>query len=244
MRIVSTVPSQTELLYDLGLDVEVVGITKFCVHPDSWYRSKTRVGGTKTLDVATIQSLQPDWILANKEENVKEQIEACAAFAQVYVSDVYDLPSALQMIADIGGICEQREAATQLSNEITEGFSQLGIAAPKTVVYLIWKDPVMSVGQDTFIHDMILRNGWTNLMGAESRYPSIEMGVLQGMRPDLLLLSSEPYPFGAAHVESFQQLLPDTDILLVDGTYFSWYGSRLKESAGYFEELQGVIAAL
>lgn len=244
MRIVSTVPSQTELLYDLGLDVEVVGITKFCVHPDSWYRSKTRVGGTKTLDVATIQSLQPDWILANKEENVKEQIEACAAFAQVYVSDVYDLPSALQMIADIGGICEQREAATQLSKEITEGFSQLEIAAPKTVVYLIWKDPVMSVGQDTFIHDMIQRNGWTNLMGAESRYPSIEMGVLQGMRPDLLLLSSEPYPFGAAHVASFQQLLPDTDILLVDGTYFSWYGSRLKESAGYFEELQGVIAAL
>src|SRR5215472_11297728 len=120
-RIISLVPSQTELLYDLGLDEEVVGITKFCVHPEKWFKTKTRVGGTKNIDTQKILSLKPDLLIANKEENVKGQIDALQKFTQVYISDVKNFADAISMISAVGKLVGKEFKSTTLIKEITKG---------------------------------------------------------------------------------------------------------------------------
>ncbi|MBS1773668.1 MAG: ABC transporter substrate-binding protein [Bacteroidetes bacterium] len=237
-RIVSVVPSQTELLYDLGLDEEVVGITKFCVHPEEWFRNKTRVGGTKKLNIEKIRELQPDLIIANKEENEREQIEELAKEFPVWISDIQNIPQALQMIQVVGLLTDKEAKANEIVDEIVIGFTNLHKATqPKRVVYFIWYNPWMSVGGDTFISNMIQTIGWQNVLKAESRYPEISLEQLKAYNPELVLLSSEPYPFKEKHIEEIKAVLPDADVKLVDGEMFSWYGSRLKKALGYFAEL-------
>lgn len=245
-RIVSVVPSQTELLYDLGLEKEVVGITKFCIHPAEWFRTKPRVGGTKNLNLEKIKALQPNLILANKEENVKEQIEELALHFPVWVSDINTLPDALQMILSIGVLVEKEEAAKALVQEIDCSFQQLQQTVQSTVkaAYLIWKDPYITVGGDTFINDLLQRAGFINVFADQKRYPQVTMEQLQKAECEWLLLSSEPYPFAQKHIDELQPLLPHTKILLVDGELFSWYGSRLRYSAHYFQNLRKQIQAV
>ncbi len=124
-RIVSLVPSQTELLYSLGLDDRVVGITKFCVHPEEWFRTKTRVGGTKTVHIDKVLSLAPNLVIANKEENVKEQVEAIAEKVPVWVSDINNLSDAYHMIAEIGRLTDTEEKASSLAADINRRFTKL-----------------------------------------------------------------------------------------------------------------------
>lgn len=238
-RIISLVPSQTELLYDLGLDSEVVGITKFCVHPEEWFRAKTRVGGTKTLHIDQIKALHPDLIIANKEENVREQIEALQAFTQVYVSDILHISDALQMIRTVGALTGKSEAAVKMAEAISIRFDELKkiSSVPKQVAYLIWKDPFMAVGKDTFIHDMLEVSGWNNVFEDRSRYPETTVEDIRRRNPELVLLSSEPYPFGEKHLAELQAVLPASRLLLVDGEMFSWYGSRMLKAADYIEKI-------
>lgn len=240
MRIVSTVPSQTELLYHLGLEDEVIGITKFCVHPNKWWQTKTKVGGTKKLNIALIKSLQPDWIIANKEENTKEDIEALAAFTNVYVSDVYDLHSAYEMMRQIGRVPQKIQVAASLITSIQQQFKAISLQnfTPKKVAYLIWNNPIMTVGKDTFIHEMIAANNWTNAFDHKNRYPESTIEELKRLNLDYLLLSTEPFPFKEEHLHYFQSHLPHTKVIIVDGEYFSWYGSRLMEAPNYFIQLQ------
>lgn len=237
-RIVSLVPSQTELLYDLGLNDEVVGITKFCVHPGKWFRAKTRIGGTKNIHIDKIQSLQPDLVIANKEENIKEQVEALQQFAKVYVSDVNNLSEALKMIREIGELVNKKEQAVVLSNSIEEKFLQIKSkqVQKKTAAYFIWKDPYMVAGGETFINDMMQYAGLENIFQDLPRYPETTVDDLKQMNCDYVLLSSEPYPFKQKHIDELQPLLPATKIILVDGEMFSWYGSRLLLSAEYFKQ--------
>lgn len=245
-RIVSVVPSQTELLHYLGLREEVVGITKFCIHPPEWFRSKTRIGGTKQLDIQKILHLQPDLVIANKEENVQGQVEELAQHVPVWISDVNTLDDALRMIEQVGSLVGRPEQAAELVQQLQEGFSHLTESShwnPKTC-YLIWKDPYMTVGGDTFIHDMLQRAGFTNLFASASRYPEVAIQSLQEMGCEVLLLSSEPYPFKEKHLQELGALLPGTKIGLVDGEAFSWYGSRLLHSPSYFEQLRKQIAMI
>lgn len=254
-RIISLVPSQTELLYSLGLLEETVGITKFCIHPNEWFQTKTRVGGTKTINSDTIRQLQPDLIIANKEENVKEQVEQLAANYPVWVTDVNNLEEALQMIQDIGELTGKQTQAGSLSENISKGFEELSQSQtanlkhqthpersrragfkPKTA-YLIWQKPYMTVGGDTFIHDMLSKCGFDNIFADRRRYPETTISELQASNLKLLLLSSEPYPFKQKHIDELAAQLPACKILLVDGEYFSWYGSRLLEAPGYFKKL-------
>jgi ABC-type Fe3+-hydroxamate transport system substrate-binding protein len=237
-RIISVVPSQTELLYDLGMD-EVIGITKFCVHPESWFRTKTRIGGTKTLNIAKIKELHPDLIIANKEENVKEQIEELEKDFPVFVTDVNILDDAYQMIYQVGKLVGKERRATEMIQQINAGFAQLQKQNSKLqTAYLIWKDPYMTVGGDTFIDDMLYYAGFTNIFSDKSRYPEITITDLHDRSCELLLLSSEPYPFKQKHIDEIQEQLPNTKIILVDGEMFSWYGSRLLQAPEYFKELQ------
>mgnify|MGYP003941179621 CR=1 FL=1 len=236
-RIVSLVPSQTELLYDLGLEEEVVGATKFCVHPGHWFRNKTRVGGTKDVHLDRIEALQPDLILANKEENVREQIEALAASYPVWVSDVRTVTQALEMIREVGMLTGRAEKANELTERIDAGFARLtGIARPKRVAYLIWRKPWMSIGRDTFIHDVLTRLGWEHVFADRERYPSFTAEELAARKPDLILLSSEPFPFGEKHIAELKAVAPKAEVRLADGEMFSWYGSRMLKAADYLAD--------
>lgn len=240
-RIISLVPSQTELLYDLGLGDQVVGITKFCVHPESWFRSKTRIGGTKAIKFELIQQLRPDLIIANKEENVKEQVEELARHYPVWVSDIHDLESSLDMIRQVGIVTGKEGKGNELAARIAERFAHLAQRLPHhgniPTAYLIWRNPWMTIGQDTFIHDMLTQCGLTNVFGHLKRYPEISIDDLKKAECRLLLLSSEPYPFKQQHIDELKVEMPHTKIILVDGEYFSWYGSRLLGAPEYFLSL-------
>jgi len=238
--IVSLVPSITELLYTLQLDDQVTGITKFCVHPESWFKQKTRVGGTKNIKAEVIHALQPDLIIANKEENVKEQVEELAKKYPVYITDVNNLADALEMIELVGIITNRKPNALHLISQINCAFTKLQTTNNKQRTgYLIWRNPYMTIGNDTFIHDMLLRCGLKNIFGHTTRYPAIDSWQLK--QCDLLLLSSEPFPFQQKHITELQPQLPGTKIVLVDGEMFSWYGSRLLNAPAYFNSLLNSI---
>ena len=243
-RIISLVPSQTELLAALGLDEEVVGITKFCIHPSAWFHSKKRIGGTKQLHYEDIHQLQPDLIIANKEENIKEQVEYLAGSYPVWVSDVETLEDAYDMITGIGDITEKKIQAAALVAGIKTAFGSLIHAQPpQRMAYLIWKAPYMTVGHDTFIHSMLAAAGYENVFAARKRYPAITIEELRSAACDLVFLSSEPFPFGQKHIDELAPLLPETRIILVDGEMFSWYGSRLLHAPDYFRWLSGAISS-
>ena len=235
-RIISLVPSQTELLFDLGLQEEVVGITKFCIHPTQWFRHKKRVGGTKTVDIAAVRSLQPDLILANKEENTQADIEALMKEFPVWVSDIKNVQDALHMIAQVGELVNRKVEALQLIDKIQSKITVCANQNTLDALYLIWQKPYMAAGADTFIHDMMLHAGLRNVV-TQMRYPSLTMEEIIALQPAYVLLSSEPFPFKQKHVEEMQASLPDVKIILVDGELFSWYGSRMLQSFDYFYHL-------
>ena len=248
-RIVSLVPSQTELLHYLGLEDEVVGITKFCVHPKQWFNSKTRIGGTKNVHIDAVKALNPQLIIANKEENVKEQVEALAEITPVWVSDVNDLPGALDMIKRVGALVDKTAKADELANQVQAGFATLDDASPinqminqstptLNIAYLIWREPYMTIGGDTFINDMLKRCGFKNVFEDKQRYPVIELQELKQRNCRYIFLSSEPYPFKQQHAEEIRNVLPNANIMLVNVEMFSWYGSRLLHAVQYFKELK------
>lgn len=259
-RIVSIVPSQSELLWDLGLEKELVGITKFCIHPHHMATSVTLVGGTKKLNLDKIRKLQPDIIIANKEENEQSQIEELAKEFPVWISDIHNLDESLQMIEMLGELFNKKEKSLELVAIIKSTFQQLNSSlikpdnnsttqqfnnsTTKKVAYFIWNDPLMVAGKNTFIDDMLKRCNFENVfINKDSRYPEIFIEELQNANPELILLSSEPFPFKEKHVKEFQKHLPNTKIIIVDGELFSWYGSRLQHSANYFIELQKSLQA-
>lgn len=241
-RIVSVVPSQTELLFDLGLDKEIIGLTKFCIHPIEKFAERTKVGGTKKLNIDLIKDLKPDLIIGNKEENTQSDIEELAEFFPVWMSDIFTLEDAMKTINEIGALVDRSPEASYLNHLISAGFNDLKTLAlqngiDKKVAYLIWRKPYMLAGRNTFINDVLIANGMNNVIDAE-RYPEITLQMLQMLNPQLILLSSEPYPFKEQHIEEIQQALPEAKIMLVDGEMFSWYGSRLVKAVQYFFEFQ------
>jgi ABC-type Fe3+-hydroxamate transport system substrate-binding protein len=243
-RIISLVPSQTELLFDLGLNEEVIGITKFCIHPDEWFHSKSRVGGTKQLKMDIIQQLQPDLIISNKEENVKEQIEELEKHYPVWISNVNNLDDAYEMINQIGLIIDKEQLASEMISRIKENFAQLQTINYKLqTAYLIWQNPYMTAGGDTFIHSMLEALGFKNIFEDETRYPEVTIAELQTLNCELLLLSSEPFPFKQKHVEEIKAQGFKGQVLLVDGEMFSWYGSRLQYAPVYFKKLYEQISS-
>lgn len=240
--IVSLVPSQTELLFDLGLDDEIVGVTKFCVHPMEKITSRTKIGGTKNLNIDRIRALKPDLIIGNKEENEKEQIEELMAEFPVWISDIASLEDAKKAISAIGGLINRVPEAAYLNHLIHVGFADLHTLAiqkniHKKVAYLIWQNPIVLTGKDTFISDILTIIGLTNVIDI-CRYPIITPEELTLLKPDFIFLSSEPYPFKETHVATFARQFPEAKVMLVDGEVFSWYGSRLVKAVQYLFQLQ------
>ncbi|MBX2958539.1 MAG: ABC transporter substrate-binding protein [Flavobacteriales bacterium] len=238
-RIISVVPSQTELLFDLGLENEVVGITKFCIHPNSWFKNKTRIGGTKTLNINKIKQLKPDLIIANKEENTKQQIEELQQLFPVWTSNIRNLSESLEMIKQIGLITKTNVNAEEIIAKIEQDFKLLTSIKKqsKSTLYFIWREPFMSVGSSTFIHDVMERAGFVNALETSENYPVLTSEQIKTINPQLILLSSEPYPFKEKHIKEFKMLSKNAQILLVDGELFSWYGSRLTKTVHYLIDL-------
>lgn len=243
-RIVSLVPSQTELLYTLGLEEEVVGLTKFCIHPPHWRRQKTIIGGTKNFHLDKIRELQPDLIIGNKEENYQEGIEALEKEFPVWMSDIFTIEDALQMMREVGRLTGREDESGQLTAAITDGFNQLKPLLSISTLYFIWQKPYMAVGGNTFIDEMLRRCGFENLLAGQARYPELSAEDIKALDPSLILLSSEPFPFKEKHVAQFQEICPGAKVMVVDGEMFSWYGSRLQEAVPYLQELQQQVRSL
>lgn len=239
-RIISLVPSQTELLYQLGLTQEVVGQTLFCIHPADMHQTKPRIGGTKNVKMDVIAQLQPDLIIGNKEENTQADVMQLMDKYPVWMSDIKTLDDALTMITSIGQLVGKPTEANEMAQIIQQRFNGFRVDAskPTSALYLIWRKPWMAAGDDTFITDMMQRLGLQNVaLQQPSRYPELTSEKIAELNPNVILLSSEPYPFKEKHFAELQALCPQAKILLVDGELFSWYGSRLLHSVAYFEQL-------
>lgn len=233
-RIVSIVPSQTELLVDLGLERNILGVTKFCVHPQRLKSTKTIVGGTKQVHIDKIKTLQPDIIFCNKEENTPEMVEELSKIAPVHVSDIKTLDDNYKLIEDYATIFNKASKGNNILSQLKYkyGIFKNSIKGkPKLkVAYLIWREPWMAAGQDTFIHHLLEVNNFENVFAKQNRYPEIDIKNLPNL--DLLLLSSEPYPFKTKHLDDIP--IANENIKFVNGEYFSWYGSRMLYAFEYF----------
>jgi ABC-type Fe3+-hydroxamate transport system substrate-binding protein len=241
-KIISLVPSQTELLFYLGLDAEVIGITKFCVHPKAQFRIKTKIGGTKNLNLEKIAELQPDLIIGNKEENEQSQIDQLSQHFPVWMSDIIKLEDAFEMIEQIGRLTNRSKKAGELNSILKNDFSifekSSQAISPKSVAYFIWRKPFMVAANGTFINEMLKIAGFRNIYSNLNRYPEISLENLAKANPEVILLSSEPFPFKEKHIFEIREFCPDSIIKIVDGEMFSWYGNRLLLAVRYFETLR------
>ncbi|WP_223033094.1 ABC transporter substrate-binding protein [Hanstruepera marina] len=241
-RIVSLVPSLTELVCDLGLKTFLVGVTKFCVHPEDIRYKAVVAGGTKQVHYDKIRELNPDVILCNKEENTQDMIRELEKIAPVHISDINTIQDCLDVIEVYGimlGVEKQAELIVSKIKDEQSNFELFIKTKPiRTVVYFIWKDPWMAVGKNTFINYMLTLNRFDNYFGSQSRYPEVNMKEIYS-EVDMVLLSTEPFPFNKEHFKFIQPRFPNAKILLVDGEMFSWYGSRMVKAFKYFKELHG-----
>lgn len=237
-RIVSLCPSITETLFALGLDDQIAGLTRYCLHPEDRVGDKTRVGGTKRLKFDVIEQSRPDLIIAEKEENNREDVERLARSWPVYVTQVQDIPAAFDMVHRLGELCSRQAQAEGLIRNIDDAWQKLPcLSEPLSVAYLIWRKPWMAAGSDTFIDSVMQRLGFSNVFAGSSRYPEFSLQQLQEKQPRLVLLSSEPYPFKGRHQADLEMALPGAEVMLVDGEAFSWYGSHMLGAARYLERL-------
>ena len=236
MKVVSLVPSITEALFDLGLtENEVVGRTKFCIHPEEKVKNVAIIGGTKNINIDKIKALQPDLILANKEENIKEQVESLMNDFKVIVTNVENIEDNYYLLKSLGTIFNKEEKAQLFNLKIYEVLSQAKINSTIKVAYLIWKNPYMTVGSDTFIHKILSEIGFENIFKNQTRYPEIKTEDLA--KADIIMLSSEPFPFKEKHIEELKEFYPDKKIMIVDGEAFSWYGTHIAKCGDYFKEM-------
>ena len=236
MKIISLVPSITETLFDFGLTAdEVVGRTKFCIHPLDLVKKVEVIGGTKNLNIDKIRSLKPDLIIANKEENEKLQVEELMKDFKVWVTDIETLQDNADFISELGKVLNKEDLAKDYNQKIASVFNQIKVSQTKRIAYLIWKNPYMTVGSDTFIHEVLQKLGFENLFKNKKRYPEVSVEELK--RADLILLSSEPFPFQQKHIDELRREIPNTEIVLVDGEAFSWFGTHLMKVDEYLKDL-------
>ncbi len=244
VRIVSIVPSQSEFLWDLGLRDELVGITKFCIHPNEMYRGVERVGGTKKLDIEKIRALKPDLIIGNKEENERPDIELLQKEFNVWMSDIYTFEDSFEMMTQLGIILDKEFEARKIVDAIRTSLTEIkDIFSKHTVAYFIWNQPYMLAAKNTFIDFVLNYVGLTNAFSHLERYPEVDEMMLKKISPEFCFLSSEPFPFKEEHISELIKSLPNSKIVIVDGEVFSWYGSRLLHLNAYIKDLKKQLNA-
>ncbi|WP_035099594.1 helical backbone metal receptor [Aneurinibacillus terranovensis] len=244
-RIISLCPSITETLYALNLADEIAGRTRYCIHPAEEVSGADVVGGTKQVDEEVIARLDPDLIIVEKEENPKEMVERLAERFPVYVTDVESYADALRMIEDVGRITNRSEVAHALVQEIERRFQGVKSLSGTRAAYVIWRKPYMAAGNSTFISSILERCGFINVFSdCPDRYPAVAEDDFVKAAPDVVFLSSEPFPFAEKHRQEFAEFLPSSRILLVDGEMFTWYGSHMVQATDYINQLLDQIRRL
>lgn len=241
-RIISLVPSQTELLYDLGQETKIIGITKFCVHPYHFKSIKTKVGGTKKVHYEKIRLLEPDIIICNKEENTQEIVEKLSEICPVWVTNIITIEDNFQMISDFGELFNCRTEAQKWKDKLAFALSDfknfIQEVPEKKVAYFIWKNPYMVAGSDNFINELLKLNHFKNIYDSKGRYPEVAIeDIVKDGDPDYIFLSSEPYPFKKEEGYEISTYSQKAQAVLVDGEMFSWHGSRLLKAFTYFKML-------
>ena len=240
-RIVSLIPSITETLCALGLADTLVGVTVYCVEPAAVVRGMTRIGGEKDPDLAAIRALAPDLVVANVEENVREHIETLRGWSiPVWVTYPSTVAEGLAMIRELGEVTGAGERAEALLAELEPLLARVRAATagrrPVPVFYPIWRNPWMTIGPDTYIHDLLAVCGAANVFGdASARYPSVTLEEMAARRPEVVVLPDEPFRFRRAHLADFAPYaqvpaVRDGRLHLVDGKPFSWHGPRVGEA--------------
>lgn len=242
------VPSLTELLCDLGLQKQIVGRTGFCVHPKSAVRSIPKVGGTKDVDVGKIRDLRPTHVVVNIDENRRELVDELANFVDnIFVTHPRSPADNLRLYEDFGHLFHCQERAEELQHEFATACREIESAArpePRRVLYLIWRDPWMTVSPDTYIAQMLALINWQTVpQYPDGRYPEIELSEYADA-VDHVLLSSEPFPFRDKHIEEVRQCFgAGVGVSLVDGEMLSWYGSRAIAGVRYLATLDEKLTA-
>lgn len=239
-RIVSLVPSISKSIFDLGGSNELIAVTRFCTRPKDLRKTKIVIGGTKNPDINKILMLEPDLIIANKEENRKEDIEELSKYAQVFCTNIKSISDAQLLIKDLGKILNKEAHALRTCKQIANKLKELeGIeSSNKRILYLIWQKPYMTVGKDTFINDVIEACGFNNVFSSETRYPIVDQSKPMISKPDLVFLSSEPYPFREKHKVRIRRDFPNSTPILADGIAFSWYGTSFLSKIDYLIDLK------
>lgn len=226
-RIISLVPSLTELLIDLGLKDRLIGRTRFCIHPSNQVGTIPIIGGTKNPNIEKILALEPDLVISNKEENRKEDVEELVKHVEVIVTEIDSIQQGLNSIDELGKKLSIEEDAKVLIDSITKLIPDPSDYKPVEAAYFIWREPWMSIGNDTYINDVMKHFGLNNIFGNQARYPVTTLKELSIKQPKVILLSSEPFPFKEKHALEVRAACPESKVVLVDGEWFSWYGSRM-----------------
>ena len=245
MRIVSLCPSLTELVFDLGLGPNLVGRTKFCIHPADRVDAIEKVGGTKNPKVARVIELAPDVVLLNAEENRREDAEALqAAGINCHVSFPRTAVETASMVRSIAEALHADGEGDRIARDIEARHARVIDAAkgrtPIRFAYLIWRDPWMTLNSDTFVSALLTDAGGVNVFGDRSaRYPSITELELQAAKPDVVLLSTEPFPFKPTHADELSSAsgIARDRFEIVDGELLSWHGSRTPAGVDYAEDV-------
>lgn len=237
-RIVSLVPSLTELLFALDLQDQVVGRTAFCIEPEGLVETVPVVGGTKTSELDKLAALRPSHVLVNVDETPKALAEQIGALgAQVVVTHPNAPADNIALFQLIGGLFQRQAQAARLVADLEHELQQTGTWPTRMVLYLIWKRPWMTVSQDTYIANMLALFGMRTLCHDPARrYPEIAMDTALLSQADLVLFSTEPFPFAAKHRDAFKNdyvISPQTQLLSIDGKMVSWYGSRAIDGLRY-----------
>lgn len=235
-KIISFAPAITETLFSLGLQNEIVGRTRFCIHPKGIVEKAVNVGGTKDLKIERIHELNPDLIIVEKEENTKEMVEELEAHYPVYAFEVQTVTNALQMLETLGCIVDRTKQADALVHDIQRAFSSFpSLYEGKRAAYVIWQNPYMVVGKNTYIQSLLDKLGFINpFTEFEGRYPTITADDLQQANLDYVLLATEPFPFQEKHFPLFEEITNGAKTILVNGEMF-WYGVKMLEAVPYFK---------
>jgi ABC-type Fe3+-hydroxamate transport system substrate-binding protein len=243
-RIVCLVPSITELLCDLGLAPQLVGRTGFCIHPREVVKAIPKVGGTKDVKLDRIRELAPTHVVVNVDENRLEDVDEISTFATIVVTHPLGPPDNPPLYRLLGGIFRRDAEAEELCAGFDAALADVtAVDRPeRNVLYLIWREPWMTVSRDTYISRTLELVGWRTVPAAsDDRYPTVELPQ-DGNDVDLVLLPSEPYRFRAKHLPELESLVPYAQVSLIDGEATSWYGSRaiagIREVARLADELR------
>jgi len=240
-RIVSLVPSLSEALFAFGLSERIAGVTRFCVEPREGVAGKAKVGGTKTLDVAAVEAVRPDLIIASAEENRPEDVRRLIDGGwPVFVTLPTTVRGAIDLLEQLALLTDSTEAARPIIQAAEEALAAARAVnagrQPLRVFCPIWRNPYMTIGPDTYMHDVIAVCGGCNIFeGRRERYPRVELAEIATLDPEVVLLPSEPYRFRRTHLADFEAFsevaaVRRGNIMLVDGRMLSWYGPRIGRS--------------